>query len=148
MTTEVTKSIIVGREVGDVYGLWSDFTNFPRFMEHIVAVDPIDGDRTHWVMRGPAGRSLEWDAETTRMEANDRIAWKSVGGDIQTSGQVTFKELPDAQTEVRVTLHYQPPTGKLGAAAAALFGQPDRQLTEDLLHFKAMAEGMEDRLPE
>jgi uncharacterized membrane protein len=59
---------------------------------------------------------------------------------------VTFKELPQDQTQVTVTLQYVPPGGVVGEAAAALFGQPEKQLTEDLKNFKSYVEKMEDRL--
>lgn len=145
MPEQVTKSIIVKGDVSDVYRLWANFENFPHFMKHIKSVTRT-GDRTsHWVMEGPLGRKVEWDAETTRLEENKRIAWNSTGGDIKTSGQVTFNELPNNQTEVTVILQYVPPAGKAGEMVAELFGDLEGKLHEDLRNFKAYAEGMPDR---
>lgn len=146
MADKVTKSIIVKGEVGEIYDVWADFRNFPRFMKNIESVTPSGEDRTQWVMKGPLDTTFEWEAKTTRMEENSRIAWKSVEGNMKTSGQVTFKELPQNQTQVTVTLQYVPPGGVVGEAAAALFGQPEQQLTEDLKNFKSYVEKMEDRL--
>jgi uncharacterized membrane protein len=145
MGNQVTKSIIVGRKAADVYDIWSTFETFPYFMKHIKSVSKT-GDRTsHWVMEGPVDTILRWNAETTRMEENKRIAWSSTDGDIKTSGQVTFNELPQGQTEVTVTLQYVPPAGLAGEVAAELFGNPEGKLLDDLRNFKAYAEGMHER---
>ncbi|MGD2050253.1 MAG: SRPBCC family protein [Chloroflexota bacterium] len=146
MADKVTKSIIVKGGIDEIYDVWADFRNFPQFMNNIESVTPSGEDRTQWVMKGPLDTTFEWEAKTTRMEENSRIAWKSVEGNMKTSGQVTFKELPQDQTQVTVTLQYVPPGGVVGEAAAALFGQPEKQLTEDLKNFKSYVEKMEDRL--
>jgi uncharacterized membrane protein len=101
------------------------------------------GDRTtHWVADGPLGKSVEWDAETTKYEPNKRIAWNSLpDSTVRTSGQVTFNELPDGQTEITVTLHYVAPGGAAGEKLAALLTDPEEMLEEDLRNFKAFAEG-------
>lgn len=140
MTDKVTDSIIVKGPVEEIYDIWSDFTTFPQFMENIESVTPKDGDETHWVMKGLANTTFEWDALATRMEENSRIAWKSVGGDVKVSGQVTFKELPKDQVQVTVTLQYVPPGGVIGKAAASLFAQPEDRLKEDLHNFKRYVE--------
>ncbi len=83
--------------------------------------------------------NVEWDAETTMMETNKRIAWNSRdNGDITTSGQVTFTELGTDQTEIHVVLKYDPPAGVVGDVVAKLFSDPQRQLDEDLERFKTM----------
>lgn len=146
MADKVTKSIIVKGGIDEIYDVWADFRNFPQFMNNIESVTPSGEGRTQWVMKGPLDTTFEWEAKTTRMEENSRIAWKSVEGNMKTSGQVTFKELPQNQTQVTVTLHYVPPGGVVGEAAAALFGRPEQQLTEDLKNFKSFVEKMEDRL--
>jgi uncharacterized membrane protein len=92
-------------------------------------------------MEGPLGTSFKWDAETTLAEAPTRIAWNSRdGGDIKTSGQAVFAELPNDQTQVTVTLQYVPPAGKVGELAARLFERPEQRLEEDLARFKTYAE--------
>jgi uncharacterized membrane protein len=147
----VTKSIIVKGGVSDIFDLWSNFENFPHFMKYIKTVHRI-GDRvSHWVMEGPLGKEIEWVAEITTFEPNKRIAWSTKDrasegeGDITTSGQVTFRELTNNETEVTVMLHYVPPAGKVGEVVAKIFSNPDSRLQEDLRNFKAYAEGMFER---
>jgi uncharacterized membrane protein len=149
MSNEVTNSIIVKGEIGNIYDLWADFRNFPNFMENIESVSPAGEDRSHWVMKGPLNTTFEWEAETTRMEKDSRIAWKSIEGegDLKTSGQVTFKDLPDDEVQVTATLKYVPMAGVVGEVAADLFGQPEKRLEEDLRNFKAYAERMIERMP-
>lgn len=146
MQDEVTRSIIVKADVADVYQLWANFENFPDFMKHIKSVKK-SGERTsRWTMSGPLGTSIEWDAETTRLEENKRIAWNSISGDIKTSGQVTFNALPDGETEITVVLRYVPPAGLAGEIVAELFGDPEGKLENDLRNFKAYVEGMHSRI--
>lgn len=135
-----TKNIIVHADIGDVYGAWANFTNFPHFMQHIESVTMTGEKSSHWVMAGPLNTTLEWDAQTTRMEENKRIAWNSTEGDIKTSGQVTFNSLPDNQVEVTVMLKYVPPAGLAGEVVAELFGKPEEKLMTDLRNFKRYIE--------
>jgi uncharacterized membrane protein len=146
MADQFTKEIIVGASVEAAYSAWANFENFPHFMKYINSVRKT-GDRTsHWVMDGPLGKQIEWDAETTMLEPNKRIAWNSRdNGDITTSGQVVFKELGHNQTHITVTLQYVPPAGKLGEVVAKIFSNPEEQLEEDLAHFKAYIEGRHSR---
>jgi uncharacterized membrane protein len=123
MTDRITKSIIVQGDISQLYNLWANFENFPHFMRHIKSVTKTGDDLSHWVVEGPLGQRVEWEAKTTRMEENKRIAWNSMDneGDITTSGQVTFNPLPQNQVEVTVILQYQPSGGKLGEAVAHIF---------------------------
>lgn len=141
MADQVTRDIIVKANIDDVYGIWADFEQFPRFMTYIKSITKTGERTSHWVMEGPLGKDLEWDAETTTLESNKRIAWNSRdGGDIKTSGQVTFNDLGHGQTEVTVMLQYVPPAGKLGEVVAQLFSDPYKRLDEDLRNFKTYAE--------
>ncbi len=146
MKEGVTKSIIVKGDVEDVYNVWANFENFPHFMRHIKSVTKKGDGISHWVMEGPLGTSIEWDAETTRLEENKRIGWNSIEGDIKTSGQVTFTALPNNETQLTVMLKYVPPGGLPGHVVAELFGDPEGKLEDDLRNFKAYIEGMHDRV--
>lgn len=145
MANQVTKSIIVNGEVDQLYETWADFSNLPRFMEHVTAVTPAGEDTNHWVMEGPLKKKLEWTTKTTRMDPEKRIAWKTIEGDMKTSGQVTFTELPKGQVEVTVVSHIVPPDNLLDKAALALFEDDEKQLEKDLRSFKAMVENRPDR---
>jgi uncharacterized membrane protein len=141
MADQVTKSIIVKQDVHTLYKLWSDFENFPRFMENIKSVKTQGGNRSHWVMEAPLRMSMEWDAETTRRDEDRRIAWRSLdNSQMKTSGQVTFTPLPQRETQVTVTMQYVPPSGGIGEAFANLFVDAGERLEKDLRKFKAFAE--------
>jgi uncharacterized membrane protein len=99
--------------------------------------------RSHWVAKGPAGTSVEWDAEITEDRPGERIAWRSVeGADVENSGAVSFEAAPGGRgTIVRVELEYNPPGGFLGAGLARLFGEePGQQVDADLRRFKQVME--------
>jgi uncharacterized membrane protein len=142
MPEKIIKNIIVKGHVGDIFSLWENFENFPHFMKNIKAVRKSSDGTSHWVMGGRIGKQLEWDAKTTDVQPNRRIAWKSISGDLQTSGQVTFNELNDNETDVTVHMQYIPPAGELGKMFAHLFENPDRRVEEDLRQFKKYAESL------
>ncbi len=146
MSNQVTKSVIVKRPVTELYQMWANFENFPHFMKNIASVQKTGDRLSHWAMEGPLGTKVEWDAETTLMEENKRIAWNSKDrSPVTTSGQVTFNALPNNETEVTVMMHYDPPAGMAGDLVAKFFGNPEKRVEEDLRNFKAYAEGMADR---
>ena len=130
------KNILIKAPLADVYAAWADFENFPRFMQHIKSVSKTGERTSHWSMEGPLHTRLEWDAETTRLEENKRIAWSSINGDLKTSGQVTFNALPDGHVEVTVMLRYVPPAGVAGDLFARLLDDPEGKLITDLRNFK------------
>ena len=147
MADPFTRSIVVLANAADVYQIWANFENFPRFMKYIKSIT-VTGPRTsHWVMAGPLGVDIEWDAETTRLDENERVAWNSIkGSDIKTRGEVTFRELGPNETEVTVTLQYDPPAGAAGEAVAELFANPEKRVRDDLEHFKEHVESTSQRI--
>ena len=137
-------SVIVGAPVSEVYNVWRQFDNFPRFMNNIKEVSKKDGEGnlSHWKVEGPFGVAVEFDAEMTTDEPNKRIGWNSrSAGTVTTSGQVTFTELGTGQTQIHVIMNWTPPAGKLGETVAKLTSNPQSQLEEDLGRFKEMIEG-------
>lgn len=149
MSEMITRSIIVKADVDDVFEVWKDFENFPKFMANIETVEKAPDGTSHWKMKGPLGVSVDWDAELTRLEENQRIAWntKDREGDITTSGQVTFTPLPEHnETQVTVQMQYVPKKGgAIGNAVASIFANPEAQLEEDLNNFKNFVEDMSER---
>ncbi len=141
----VQQSFLINRSAAELYAFWRDFANLPRFMSHLERVDVLDQRRSHWVTKAPkvAGGSIEWDAEITADEPNRRIAWRSLPGS-QTAnvGEIRFAPaLGDRGTEVRVSMDYVPPAGRLGHWVAKLFGEsPSRQIRDDLRNFKRLME--------
>jgi len=142
---KVVRSITVNRPVEEVYRMWRDLENLPRFMSHLESVK-VDGSRSHWAARGPAGSSVTWDAEIINEEPNRLLAWRSLeGSTVSTAGSVHFRPAPGGRgTEVMVTLKYDPPAGKLGSWLAWLFGEePSLQVRDDLRRFKQLIEAEE-----
>jgi uncharacterized membrane protein len=139
----VEKSVRVGAPVEQVYGFWRDFRNFPQFMEHVEDVQVQgDGRRSHWRLKGPLGVPVEYDAMMTTDEPNKQIGWNSGGGQIETTGAVTFNDVGNGQTEVHVVVQwYDPPGGPVGEALSRILQNPDRMLEEDLRRFKGIVEG-------
>jgi uncharacterized membrane protein len=102
----------------------------------------MDG-RSHWKVSAPAGRTIEWDAETIDDRPNEHIGWRSLpGSPVPNAGAVTFTPAPGNRgTEVRVQLRYEPPAGPLGATVAKLLGEdPHLQAKDDLRRFKQVLE--------
>lgn len=141
----VDQAVTVNVPPEQLYRFWRDFANLPRFMDHLVSVR-AEGERSHWAARGPAGTTVEWDAEIVNERPNELIAWRSLpGSQVDNAGSVHFTPAPAGRgTVVRVELKYDPPAGKLGSAVAWLFGQePNRQVREDLRRFKQLMEAGE-----
>lgn len=136
-----TKEIVVNAPIGEVFSFWKNFENFPRFMENIESIHVIGPELTHWKAKGPMGIPVEWDAETTYMEENKKIAWKSTGGTIENHGAVVFHDEGSQSTRITVGIEYTAPAGALGEAFAKLVQDPEQQLEEDLARFKDVVEG-------
>jgi uncharacterized membrane protein len=141
-SVDIMKSINVDAPVDVVYSLWSNFDYFPQFMSNVLEVSRGAGDMSHWKVRGPAGTTVEWDAEITRMIQNEMIAWKSVeGSTVPNAGYVLFEPNDQGGTEVTVRLSYNPPAGAIGHAIAKAFGaDPKSEMDQDLMRMKAMIE--------
>lgn len=135
-------SCIVNGEPEEVYSFWRNFENFPRFMRHVESVQDLGG-RYHWVVKGPAGTTVEWDAVIVADDPGTVITWRSLeNADVDNAGAVRFERAPGGRgTIVKVNLEYNPVGGVLGAAIAKLFGEePEQQLDDDLRRFKQVME--------
>jgi len=142
-TIHVRKSIMIRRAAGEIYSFWRDFKNLPEVMQHLESVEVTGDKRSRWVAKGPAGKRVQWEAETTEDRPNELIAWRSIEGTtVQNSGSVRFDAAPaDRGTLVRVELTYRPPAGVVGATIAKLLGEePELQLEEDLRRLKQVME--------
>lgn len=139
----VREAITVARRPHEVFAIWRRLENLPFFMPHLESVTELDARRTRWVTKPVAGMRFTWDAEIINEIEGEHISWRSLpGSDVVSAGSVHFKPAPDDRgTEVRVTLQYAPPAGKLGRAAAAMLGDdPSSQIREDLRRFKQWLE--------
>jgi uncharacterized membrane protein len=113
-----------------------------RVFPHLERVEPIDQIRSHWVMGGPGGTTVEWDARITNEIPGEEIAWKSLpGSNMVSAGSITFRPLLRSGTQVSVVMQYDLPTGKLAAALAWLVGRsPDVEVREALRRLKQLIE--------
>jgi len=139
----VAKTFTIGKPAQELYAFWRDFSNLAKFMNHVQVAKQADDKHSHWKVDGPAGMSVEWDAEIINEEPGRLIAWRSLGGAmVDNAGSVRFIDGPgDRGTEVKVTLDYIPPAGKVGSYLAKLFGRDANQMIrEDLRRFKRLME--------
>jgi uncharacterized membrane protein len=139
----VRQVITINKPAEELYRFWRDFENLPKVMQHLQSVRNTGERRSHWVAKGPFGRTVEWDSEVTDERPNERIAWRSLpGSEVEHEGMVAFERAPGGRgAVVRVELHYRPPGGVLGATVAKLFGrEPGQEINADLRAFKAMME--------
>jgi uncharacterized membrane protein len=137
----VQKTITIAAPVDQVYDFFTAFENYPEFMSHVREVRELGGARSHWVVDGPAGTSVEWDAVTTHMIPNELIAWESLeGSEVAHRGELRF-EPSGRDTRVTVQMSYTPPAGVAGHAAASLLGaDAKRELDDDLARVKTSLE--------
>ncbi len=98
-------------------------------------------DTSHWQVKGPLGKSVEFDAKTTELDPSRGIGWNSVDGDVMTSGEVRFEELLPDRTRIEVTMNYaDPPGGKVGEIVANVLSDPEKSTREDLQNFAGIVE--------
>ncbi|MFC3458464.1 MULTISPECIES: SRPBCC family protein [Massilia] len=140
-SVELEKSIRIDASPEDVYEMWSNYENFPRFMSHVVEVRDTGRRRSHWVVQGPAGSQFEWDSVLTEQSKGKRLAWRSEpGAQIANAGSVTFEPYRGG-TLATVRLSYTPPAGMVGHGLAVLLGaDPKRQMDDDLARMKHFIE--------
>jgi uncharacterized membrane protein len=138
---DVQKTVTINAPVDRVFEFWSNYANFHRFMRNVREVTYRGDGHSHWVVAGPAGVPVEWDAAVTQLVPNQVIAWRSEPGSaVSQEGSVRFESAPGG-TRVTVRLSYRPPAGALGHAVAGLFGaDPKHVMDEDLMRMKAVLE--------
>lgn len=139
----VQESIVIQRPARELYDFWRDFTNFPQFMDNIQSVDKLDEKRSRWVIKAPAGTSVEFESFIVEDVPGRLIAWRSEeGASVPNRGQVEFIETASGGgTNVRTTISYDPPAGAAGRAIAKLFGrEPGVQARQDLQRLKELME--------
>jgi uncharacterized membrane protein len=145
---KVERAMVFDEPPEKLYAFWRDFRSLPTIMPNVEAVAVYPDGRSHWVAKGPAGTTIEWDAEVINDKANELIAWRTVpGARVEHAGSVRFEPQPGGGTLVRVSLQYDPPGGELAHMVTALFGaDPGQRIEEDLTRLKeALGRAHEDR---
>jgi uncharacterized membrane protein len=132
----IEQSIEVEAPLDTVYNQWTQFEEFPRFMDGVEQVTQLDETHLHWVAEFGGSRH-EWDAEITEQRPDERVAWRNTDGK-ENAGAVTFHRLGDQATRVMVQMDFVPEgiKEKLGDA----LGAPDRRVKGDLERFKQLVE--------
>ena len=138
----IGKSVTINRPRAELFAYWRDFANLPTFMDNVARIDVIDAKTTHWVVKAPAGRTVEWDAIITEERDGEYFAWASAeGADVPNSGRVDFRDAGARGTVVTATILYDPPGGAIGKLIAKLFQrEPAIQARRDLRRFKQLME--------
>jgi uncharacterized membrane protein len=132
----IEQSVEVDVPLRTAYNQWTQFEDFPSFMEAIKEVRQVDDTHLHWVAE-IGGHTHEWDAEITEQKPDERVAWKNVGGE-RNAGVVTFHRLDDDHTRLMVQLDFMP-EGFIEHIGDAM-GASDRRVAGDLQRFKEMIE--------
>ena len=140
---DVQKTITIDAPVEQVFGFWTAYENFPRFMSRVLEVRPTTRElQSHWTVSGPAGVPVEFDAEVSAFVPNEAFAWRTIeGAPVAHAGIVRFEPAGDGRTRVHIRMSYNPPGGWIGHGVAAAFGaDPKRSLDADLVRLKTLIE--------
>ena len=132
----IQESIDVEVPVETAYNQWTQFEEFPTFMEGIEQVRQLDDTHLHWVAE-VGGERQEWDARITEQHPDERVAWTATSGK-GNAGVVTFHRIDETQTRVMVQLDWEPEgvTEQIGAT----LGMDSRRVQGDLQRFKDLIE--------
>lgn len=141
--TLVARAVSIDRPREELYAFWRDFAHLAPVMNDVVRIDVLDAIRSHWVVKGPGGRTFEWDSLVTEDVPGRRIAWRSAeDAQIRNRGWVEFRDGPTGRgTEVHALIEYDAPGGLLGRLIAkALQHEPNTQARRELRRFKQLME--------
>lgn len=138
----IGRTVTINRPRAELFAYWRDFANLPSFMDNVERIETRSPTRSHWVVKAPAGKTVEWDATVTDERDGEYIAWASeAGADVPNSGTITFRDAGDRGTVVTATIVYDPPAGVIGKVIAKLFQrEPAIQARRDLRRFKQLME--------
>ncbi|MBW8843317.1 MAG: SRPBCC family protein [Sphingomonadales bacterium] len=138
----VGRTVTINRPIGELFSYFRDFANLATFMENVERIDVLDDRRSHWVVKAPGGKTVEWTSVVTEEAPDSFIAWASEeGADVANSGRVDFRDAGDRGTMVSATILYDPPAGTIGRLVAKIFQrEPAIQARRDLRRFKQLME--------
>ncbi|MEU4131131.1 SRPBCC family protein [Streptomyces wuyuanensis] len=139
--TTVREAVEVDVPVSTAYNQWTQFEEFPDFMEGVQEVRQLDDRHNHWTTR-IGGVHREFDTEIVEQLPDQRITWRTTGGDTRQKGTVSFQRLDDTRTRVELVMDVEP----TGAAekTAAVTGLIDRRVKDDMRRFKDFIESRGD----
>ena len=136
------KTLTIHAPVEDVFAWWNHYEEFPRLLPHVRAVRRIAAEQSHWVVTGPLGFPVWWDAVVTRLVPNEVLAWRTLpGSQIDHIVSVRFEASGQGLTRLDILLAYTPPGGVFGHLLASLLGaNPKQVMDRDLVRFKSLLE--------
>jgi uncharacterized membrane protein len=132
----IEESIVVEVPVSTAYNQWTQFEEFPKFMEGVESVKQIDDTRLRWVAE-IGGKREEWDAEIVEQQPDRKISWRALDGH-HNSGTVTFERLGDNQTRINVVMEHE--TEGLTETLGSALGMDSRRVNGELERFKELVE--------
>jgi uncharacterized membrane protein len=135
---KIEDTIEVQVPVQQAYNQWTQFEEFPKFMEGIQSVQQLDDTHVQWVAE-IRGESREWTTEITEQRPDEKVAWKTIEGEVKNDGIVTFEPMGDAQTRVSVEMDVEGDS-MAENVAGDLLGVVKRQVRGDLERFKQLIE--------
>ena len=133
----VKESVEVEVPVSTAYNQWTQFEEFPNFMEGVEEVRQLDESHNHWTTK-IGGVKREFDTEIVDQFPDERITWRTTSGDTKQRGTVSFQRLDDLHTRVELVMDVEP-TGAT-EKAADMTGMIDRRVKGDLRRFKEYIE--------
>jgi uncharacterized membrane protein len=139
---KIEDTIEVRVPVQQAYNQWTQFEDFPEFMEGIQSVQQLDDTHVHWVAE-IRGESREWTTEITEQQPDERVAWKTIDGEVKNDGVVSFEQIARDQTRVNVQMDVE---GESTAenVAGDLLGVLKSQVRGDLERFKQLIESRDE----
>ena len=132
----VNESIEVNAPLSTVYNQWTQFEEFPRFMEGVESVQQLDDTRLHWVAE-IGGKRHDWEAKITEQRPDSVIAWMATDGK-ENGGRVLFQDLGNGRTRIDLEMKYE--TEGLVESLGSAVGADDRRVKGDLERFKQLIE--------
>lgn len=135
--SNIEESIEVKVPVRTAYNQWTQFEEFPQFMDGVDSVTQLDDKTMRWVA-DIAGAKREWTAEITEQIPDDRIAWKSIDPNVQHAGVVTFHRISDDTCKVMLQFDFQPTD--MVEKAGDMLGFVKRRVKGDLERFATFIE--------
>ncbi|WP_221353732.1 SRPBCC family protein [Streptomyces beigongshangae] len=133
----VKEAVEVDVPVSVAYNQWTQFEEFPNFMEGVEEIRQVDDRHNHWTTK-IAGVKREFDTEIVDQLPDERITWRTTGGDTRQKGTVSFQRLDESHTRVQLVMDVEP-TG-MAEKAADLTGTIDRRVKGDMRRFKEYIE--------
>jgi uncharacterized membrane protein len=135
---KVDDSIDVRVPVAQAYNQWTQFQEFPKFMDGIQSVQQLDDGHVRWVAE-VRGETREWTTEITDQRPDEKIAWRTIEGEVKNDGTVTFEQVDDAQTRINVEMDVEAESD-LENVSGDLLGVVRSQVRGDLERFKQLIE--------